>query len=125
VAKRGNAPTKAELEALAAHLRPGQRVTVGTGITLTTDGSGRLRFQWRERLGGRGTRQAGNTCETYADAKTERDSFLERKNDSTGAPPLERAVYRVSSTGASDFDHTSIERGSDGGLRTRRPEPHR
>jgi hypothetical protein len=43
----------------------------------------------------------------------------------TGAPPLERAVYRVSSTGASDFDHTSIERGSDGGLRTRRPEPHR
>jgi hypothetical protein len=41
----------------------------------------------------------------------------------TGAPPLGRAVYTVSSTGASDFDHMSIERGADGVLRTRRPEP--
>jgi hypothetical protein len=50
VAKRDNAPTKAELEALAQTLASGQRKRVGTGIYLTIDGAGRLRLQCQERL---------------------------------------------------------------------------
>jgi integrase len=83
VAKKNNAPTKAELEVLAARLEPGQRVTVGTRITMTVDGAGRLRFQWRGRLAGRGSRHPGGTCDSYQDAERERDEFDGRKRDST------------------------------------------
>jgi hypothetical protein len=89
VAKKNNAPSKAELQETAARLSPGERATVGTGITLTKDSTGRLRFQWRERLGGRGTRWASGTCDSYEEAEDERDDFLARKNDSS-AKRLER-----------------------------------
>jgi sugar phosphate isomerase/epimerase len=83
VAKRGNAPTKAELEAIADTLEPGKRRQVGTGIYMTVDGSGRLRFQWRARLGGRRTRHAGGTCDSYEEAENARNRFLDRKEDPT------------------------------------------
>jgi integrase len=81
--KAGNAPTKAELTRLAKKLRPGERVTAGTGIYMTVDGSGQLRFQWRARLGGRNTRNGGGTCASFDEAKRERDKFLVRKGDNT------------------------------------------
>jgi len=89
VAKKNNAPSKAELQETAAPLSPGEPATVGTGITLTKDSTGRLRFQWRERLGGRGTRWATGTSDSYEEADSERDEFLARKNDSS-AKRLER-----------------------------------
>lgn len=83
MAKKNNAPTRAELQELAATLEPGQRVTVGTRITMTVDGAGRLRFQWRGRIAGRGSRSPGGTCNSYEDAAAERDKFDARKSDST------------------------------------------
>jgi integrase len=83
VAKKNNAPSKAELEALAATLEAGKRVKVGTGIYMTKDASGRLRFQWRARLGGRSTRNVGDTCDSYEAAVDARNEFNARKNDST------------------------------------------
>ena len=83
MAKKNNAPNKAELEQLAASLRPGQRVKAGTGIYLTRDGDGRLRFQWRARVGGRRSRNAGRTCDSYEEAQTERGEALARKHDSS------------------------------------------
>jgi integrase len=81
MAKRNNEPTKAGLVALAGDLAPGQRVRVGDGIYMTVDGAGRQRFQWRARMGGRGTRQAGGTESTFVDATNARDRFLGRKTD--------------------------------------------
>lgn len=79
--KRGGAPSKRELDRIAANLTPGERVSVGDSITLTIDSSGRQRFQWRARLAGRGSRQAGGTCDSYAEAVSERTEFLAGKED--------------------------------------------
>lgn len=83
MARKNNAPSKAELGELAATLEPGQRVTVGTRITMTIDAAGRLRFQWRGRLAGRGSRSPGGTCDSYQEAEAKRDEFDARKSDST------------------------------------------
>lgn len=80
--KKNNAPTQAELQAIAARLRPGQRETVATGIYMTRDSSGRLRFQWRARVAGGGSRNAGGTKDSYELAVAARDKRLQRKHDS-------------------------------------------
>jgi hypothetical protein len=78
---RNNEPTKAELAALAAGLLPGDRTRVGDGIYMTIDRQGRQRFQWRARMGGRGSRQAGGTECSFGDAQYARDRFLGRKTN--------------------------------------------
>ena len=83
MAKKNNAPSRAELEQIAARLEPGQRKTVGTGIYLARDSEGRLRFQWRARAGGRDSRNAGDTEDSYEEAEAAREAFLGRKRDST------------------------------------------
>ena len=74
-------PSKVAIELLARTLKPGQRVRVGEGIFLTVDGSGRLRFQWRARLGGRDSRLASGTCDTFDEAHHERVLSLQSKRD--------------------------------------------
>jgi hypothetical protein len=78
--KRNNEPTKKELAALAETLQPGQRVRVDDGVYMTVDAGGRVRFQWRGRMGGRGTRQAAGTESSFPAAKDARDRFLGRKS---------------------------------------------
>jgi integrase len=81
MAKRGNEPTKAELKALADELLPGQRVRVGDGIYMTVDQNGVQRFQWRARMGGRGSRHASGTHGSFGEAKQARDDFTDRKSN--------------------------------------------
>ncbi|MET0938072.1 MAG: hypothetical protein ABWY51_02460 [Gaiellaceae bacterium] len=50
--RRAGRPPRAELEALAATLAPGQQRAVGGGIYLRLDGTGRMRFQFRLRAAG-------------------------------------------------------------------------
>lgn len=79
--KRGNAPTKAEIEAIVRRLSPGKRVGLGQGIYVTRDSKGRVRFQWRARAAGGKSRYAGGTCDSYEEALRSRQEFLVKKDE--------------------------------------------
>jgi len=81
MANRAKAPSQHELKRIAANLTPGKRITVGDSVTFTIDATGEHRFQWRARLAGRGSRQAGGTCDSYQQAIDERSEFLSGKKD--------------------------------------------
>lgn len=83
MAKRGNAPTKAEIAATVKALKAGKRIGVGNGIYVTKDASGRVRYQWRARMAGAGSRHGAGTHDTYDDAVRKRAEFLAHKE--TGA----------------------------------------
>jgi hypothetical protein len=69
VSNRVGEPTRAELEALAATLAPGQQRAVGGGIYLRVDGAGRMRFQFRLRSAGAQSRNAGGTYDSWEEAE--------------------------------------------------------
>lgn len=84
--------TKAEIQEIARTLACGQCKAVGHGIQLRRDKHGRLRYQLRIRMGGRGSRHLGGTYETWTEADRERRRLQALKeNGNRPAPPAQRA----------------------------------
>jgi integrase len=83
VSRRVGQPSRAELEALAASLAPGQQRAVGGGIYVRLDGSGRVRFQFRLRAAGAQSRNAGGTYDSWDEAERARRAALARKEAGT------------------------------------------
>jgi integrase len=83
VSRRVGEPTRAELEALAATLAPGEQRAVGGGIYLRIDGNGRMRFQFRLRSAGAHSRNAGGTYDSWEEAERARRAALARKEAGT------------------------------------------
>lgn len=98
---RGGKPTRAELEAIARTLRPGQQRAVGGGIYLRIDGEGRMRFQYRLRAAGAHSRNAGRTYDSWEDAERARRAALARKEAGTpeGKVRLRRLTLEAYASG--------------------------
>ncbi len=64
------------LARIAHGLKPGQYRAVSTGIYLTVDSRGRMRFQYRARHAGAGSRHAGGTFDSLAEAEAARQRLL-------------------------------------------------
>ncbi|HWG55732.1 MAG TPA: site-specific integrase [Gaiellaceae bacterium] len=79
MARSGQAPSKAELQRIAAALAPGEQRAVGGGIYLRKDGRGRARFQLRIRTGGAGKANLGGTFDSWAEADAARRTLLDLK----------------------------------------------
>jgi hypothetical protein len=71
----GPSPTEPQLRERAAGLAPGRRRRVEESIWITVDGWGRLRFQVRMRVAGRGARQWARTVDTFEQAVALRERF--------------------------------------------------
>ena len=98
---RAGKPTRAELEAVASTLRPGQQRAVGGGIYLRVDGEGRMRFQYRLRAAGAHSRNAGRTYDSWEDAERARRAALARKEAGTpeGKVRLRRLTLEAYASG--------------------------
>jgi integrase len=93
VSRRIGEPSRADLEAVAATLAPGQQRAVGGGIYMRIDGQGRWRFQFRLRSAGAQSRNAGGTYDTWQDAERARRGALARKE--AGSPEGKALLRRL------------------------------